>query len=451
MKVVIVGCTHAGIAAIQQVLTYYPEAEITVYERHDNISYLSCATYLHIEGTVNNLSDAFYAEPDKFVEQGVDMKLNHDVIRIDGQARTLLVQDLMTKEMTEETFDKLIMATGSSTAIPSITGIENPNVMLCKTYDQAHDLCAVNDDRNRIAIIGGGYVGVELVEGYVNSGHEVILIQRHEHLLNNYVEPKLSLAMEEVLRAKGVKVLTDTNITAFEDTTDGQLKIKTDHDDYEVDMAVICAGIIPQTDLLSGQVEMMANGAIITDDYMQTSNPDIFAAGDASVIHYNPTHSTGYAPLASHAIRQGALAGINVFDKRVRSIGTQATTGMLIFGYTVACTGLTVAAANTAAFDVGSVVYEGSYRPGFMPEAHPVTIELIYDRNSRKVLGAQIMSQHEVSQSANTMSVFIQHGGTIDELAMIDMLFSPNFNQPFDYLNQVGQLAVEQEHGYLRT
>jgi len=198
MKVVIVGCTHAGIAAIQQVLNYYPEAEFTVYERHDNISYLSCATYLHIEGTVNNLSDAFYAEPAKFVEQGVDMKLNHDVIRIDGRARTILVQDLMTKEMAEQSFDKLIMATGSITAIPSITGIENPNVMLCKTYDQAHDLCAVNDDRNRIAIIGGGYVGVELVEGYVNSGHEVILIQRHDHLLNNYVEPRLSADVEAV-------------------------------------------------------------------------------------------------------------------------------------------------------------------------------------------------------------------------------------------------------------
>ncbi|WP_143462322.1 FAD-dependent oxidoreductase [Levilactobacillus enshiensis] len=454
MKVVVIGCTHAGIAAVRQILNYYPNADITVYERQSEISYLSCATYLHIEGTVQSLADARYVEPEDFAKQGVHMQVNHDVIRVDAKAHSILVQNLLTKELSNTTYDKLIMATGSITAIPAIPGIENAKVQLCKTYDQAHDLCDYATDSHRIAIVGGGYVGVELAEGYARSGHDVLLIQRPSHLLNAYVEPLLADKIANVLTTHGVHLLTNTQVTAFKDTDDGKLLITTDHDqdqDYVVDMAAITAGMIPQTDLLQGQVKMAKNGALITDDYMQTSDPDILAAGDAAVTHYNPTGTNTYAPLVSHAIRQGALAGINVCERRLRTIGTQTTTGMLIFEHTVACTGLTLAAAKTARLNAASVVYQGPYRPDFMPDAYPVTIELIYDQNNRKILGAQLMCQHDVSQAANTVSALIQNGGTIDQLAFLDMLFSPNFNDTYNYLNLAGQLAVEQEKGYLRT
>ncbi|WP_125589576.1 FAD-dependent oxidoreductase [Companilactobacillus jidongensis] len=451
MKVVVIGCTHAGIAAIKQILKYYPETEITVYERQDSISYLSCATYLHIEGTVKTLSDALYAEPKDFAEQGVDMEMNHDVIRVDTHDHSLLVQDLKTKKMEKSTYDKLIMATGSSTAIPTISGIENPKVLLCKTYDQARDLCDNTEDKPKIAVIGGGYVGVELAEGYAKSGHEVWLIQQAAYLLNKYVEPVISKSVEKELTYHGVHVITNDQVTSFADADGGLLVTTTNNDSYRVDMAVISAGIIPQTDLLQGKVEMEENGAIITDAYMQTSDPDILAAGDAAIVHYNPTGSNTYSPLASHAVRQGMLAGINVFERHVRSIGTQSTTGIQVFDQTVACTGLTLEDAKLALLNVASVVYKGPYRPEFMPNAHSVTVVLIYDRNNRKILGAQLMSKHDVSQSANTVSALIQNGATIDQLAFLDMLFSPNFNNPFDYLNLAGQMAVDQENGYLRT
>ncbi|WP_225426565.1 FAD-dependent oxidoreductase [Companilactobacillus hulinensis] len=451
MKVVVIGCTHAGIAAVREIIKNYPGTEITVYERQSNISYLSCATYLHIEGTVRALSDALYVEPDDFIKQGVKMEVNHDVIQVDAAAHSLLVQDLKTKKMETTTYDKLIMATGSITAIPAITGIENPKALLCKTYDQAHDLCQYTKKKKNIAIIGGGYVGVELAEGYIKSGHQVWLIQKTPDLLDRYVEPDLSKKILQILVSKGVHVITGTKVSAFEDTPEGNLLVRTTGDDFEVDMAAITSGMIPQTDLLQGQVDMAENEAIITDDYMYSSNPDILAAGDASVIHFNPTNSTMYSPLASHAVRQGALAGINVFERRLRSIGTQATTGMSIFGYTVACTGLTLAQAKKAQFNAAKVVYEGPYRPDFMPNSYPVTVELVYDKNTRKVLGAQLMCEHDVSQAANAVSVLMQYGGTIDQLAMVDMLFSPNFNNTFDYLNLAGQKAVDQEHGYLRT
>jgi len=451
MKVVVVGCTHAGIAAVKQVLKNYPEANITVYERQKNISYLSCATYLHIEGTVRSLADTFYAEPDDFTKQGVQMKIQYDVIAINAQTHTLVAQDLLTKEKVTDTYDKLILATGSITAIPAITGIENPKVLLCKTYDQAHDLCEAADDRHRVAIIGGGYIGVELAEGYARTGHEVTLVQKPAQLLNGYLEPELAQKVTTLLTQNGVRVLTGTQVTRFDNTPAGNLLISTTGEPFEVDMAAVSAGMLPQTDLLAGQVSMTPKGAIITDDYMQTSDPDILAAGDNAVVHYNPTQSLSYSPLVSHAIRQGALAGINTFERRVRTIGTQASTGMLVFNHTIACVGMTMRAAEAAHLNAANVHYEGSYRPDFMPEAYQVTIELIYDRNNRQILGAELISEHDVSQAANTISTLMQNHATIDQLALVDMLFSPNFSQPFNYLNLAGQMAVEQEHGYLRS
>lgn len=447
LKIIIVGCTHAGIAAIKQCLKYTPDAEITVYERHADISYLSCGTYLHLGGTVKNLDAVFYADPADFTQQGVHMRLQTDVIKIDAQQHTLLVQDLQTKQFSHDHYDKLIMATGSATKIPVITGIENPKVMLCKTCDQAHHLYAAAQTHHRIGILGGGYTGVELAEGYVRSGHDVTLFQRNDQLLNTYMDPVMAQKVQRLLQAKGVHVVTGADVTRFDETATG-LTVTTTQATYEVDMVAVCPGILPQSDLLKGQVRLSKNGAIITNAYMETSDPDILAAGDVTEVRYNPTLHTTYIPLASHAIRQGALAGMNVTQHRLKSIGTQATTGMLLFNQTVACTGLTLAAAQAAGYDARTAFYQGNYRPDFMPTTAPVTIELVYDRTSRRILGAQLMSAHEVAQSANTVSVLIQNNNTIDQMAFVDMLFSPNFDEPFNYLNLVAQLAVDQEDGF---
>ena len=378
-------------------------------------------------------------------------RINHDVIRINASEHTLLVQNMATKAMATDTYDKLIMATGSLTAIPAIPGVENPKVLLCKTYNQAHSLCDYSTNQKRVAIIGGGYVGIELAEGYANTGHEVLLIQQPTHLLDQYVEPEISQVVARLLKAHGVHVLRHTRVPAFEDTDEGKLSLATEAGKFEVDMAAISAGIIPQTDLLHGQVKMAPNGAILTDDYMHTSNPDILAAGDASVSHDNQTKAPGYAPLVSHAIRQGTLAGINTFERRLRTIGTQNTTGVLIFDHTLARAGLTMTQTKAAHLNAAHVLYAGPYRPKFMPEHYPVMVDLVYDKNTRKILGIQLLCQHDISQAANVVSALMQNGGTIDQMAMLDMLFSPNFSEPFNYLNKAAQMAVDQENGYMRT
>ncbi|MCT4458309.1 NADH oxidase [Lactiplantibacillus paraplantarum] len=451
MKVAIIGCTHAGIAAMKQILKYYPGTEITVYERHADISYMSCGTYLHLGGTIKDLDQALYANPNEFSEQGVQMRMQYDVINVNADKHTILAQNLQTKELQTDHYDKLIMATGSITAIPAIPGVENPKVMLCKTCEQAQQLYEAAQHAHHIAIVGGGYSGVELAEGYVKSGHAVTLFQRGSHLINEYLDPQLSEKVEKLLTTNGIQVKTNAQVTAFSDTADNRLRVTTANGEETFDMAVICPGVIPQSELLAGQVNRTKQGAIVTDRYMGTSNSDIYAAGDVTEVNFNPTKDHAYMPLVSHAIRQGALAGINIFDKRLGSIGTQATTGMLIFDQTVACAGMTLTAAKAANFDAKEAFYEGNYRPDFMPTTEKVMITLVYDQQTRKVLGGQLISAHEVSQSANTLSVVIHNGNTIDELAFMDMLFSPNFDEPFNYLNLVAQAAVDQEHGYRRN
>lgn len=378
------------------------------------------------------------------------MKMQHDVISINAKEHTVLAQDLKTKAMVHDHYDKLLIATGSLTAIPAISGIESPRVMLGKTCDEANQLYAVAKNSYRIAIVGGGYAGVEFAEGYRKSNHEVHLIEKDHYLLHEYLSPTMSEKVKQLLIENGVHVMTDTLVTQFNDLPNDKINLKSTNCDCDVDLVTVAPGTVPQSDLVKGQVNIAENGAIITDPYMGTSDPDIFAAGDATEVHFNPTFTTAYIPLASHAIRQGMLAGINIFNKRVRTMGTQATTGMLLFDKTIAATGLTLENAQKAHFNAASVIYEGNYRPDFMPTTAKVTVELVYDKDSRKVLGAQMMSDHEISQSANTMSVVIQNGNTIDELALLDMLFSPNFDQPFNYLNLVAQKAVDQEHGFWR-
>lgn len=448
MKLAIIGCTHAGISAIKQVLKYYPEVEITVYERHDSISYLSCATYLHIGGSVTNLDNTLYADPQEFIALGVDMKMQHDVIEIDAKNHSILAQNLQTKELIHDHYDKLIMASGSRTTLPIITGIENPKVMLCKTLNQAIKLERAAKNHRHIAILGGGYAGVELAEGFAKSGHEVLLLQRNKYLLDEYMDPTMADKVKMLLKDNHIKVVTGADVERFDNTEDGRVKISTANESYVTEMVAICPGVLPQSDLLKGQVKLAKNGAILTNEYMESSDSDIMAAGDVTNIHFNLTDSPMYVPLASHAIRQGNLAGMNLLKHRLKSFGSQATTGMQIFEQIIACTGLTLQKAKDAGFAAQHVFFHSNYRLAFMPTNSEISIELIYDRKTRKVLGAQLMSSHEISQSANTISVIIQNGNTIDELAYVDMLFQPNFDEPFNYLNLAAQKAVDKEYDF---
>lgn len=443
MKVIIIGSTHAGTTAASQILQDHPETDVTVYERHNNVSFLSCGISLYLGGQVKRLEDMFFSDPDDLRQLGAKLRLRHDVLKVDAKNKTITCENLETNEIFTDTYDKLIMATGSYVVVPPLFGIDNSRVLLCKDYAQAKAIYETAKNHKHVTIVGGGYVGVELAESYAETDHDVTLIQSHDQLLNNYVDKNMSDKVTKLLKEHGVHVYLNERVSAF--SGDDQVVVETNKGKHTTDLAIVSTGFVANTDLLRGQVAMDRHGGIIINDYTQTSDPDIYAAGDACVMHYNPTGKTAYIPLATNAVRQGVLAGRNIFGNVQKYMGTQATSAMAIFGRTLASSGLPLNRALAAGFDAASVTFHDNYRPAYMPSTAMLTIDLVYDRKTRRILGAQLFSKHEVAQSANTISVCIQNKNTIDDLAFVDMLFQPNYDQPFNYLNMVAQMAVAQE------
>ena len=380
MKVVVIGCTHAGTAAVKSILKNHPEAEVTVYERNDNISFLSCGIALYVGGVVKDPAGLFYSNPEELSSLGATVKMEHDVTDVDTENKTVTAKDLKTGETETVSYDKLVMTTGSWPIIPPISGIDAKNVLLCKNYNQANEIIAQAKEAKRVVIVGGGYIGIELVEAFVESGKQVTLIDGLDRILNKYLDKPFTDILEKELTDRGVTLALGENVTEFITDEEGKVKqVATPTDTFDTDMVILCVGFRPNTKLIEGKVDTLPNGAIKVNEYMQTSNPDIFAAGDSAVVNY---------------------------------------------------------------LEVQATVFEDNYRPEFMPTTEKVMMELVYEKGTNRIVGAQFMSKYDITQSANTMSLAVQNKMTVEDLALSDFFFQPHFDRPWNYLNLLAQAAL---------
>ncbi|MFD1887422.1 FAD-dependent oxidoreductase [Paenibacillus wenxiniae] len=442
MKVAVIGCTHAGTAAIVNTAKLYPDAEITVYERNDNISFLSCGIALYVGGVVEDAQGLFYSSPQQLAELGVTTKMLHEVTSVDTDAKTLTARNLNTGEVLTDTFDKLIVTTGSWPIIPKFEGIELNNIVLSKNFNHSNTIIEKAKTARNIVVVGAGYIGVELVEAFQMNGKQVTLIDAEDRILSKYLDPEFTARTEQTLTEQGIKLALNEKVLRFEGEHGKVSTVVTDRGEHTADMVILCIGFRPQTELLAGQVDMLPNGAIIVDNYMQTSKRDVYAAGDSCAIYYNPTGQHAYIPLATNAVRMGTLVARNLVQPTTEYMGTQGTSGIKIYEDNIAATGMTETAARLAGLDVETSTIEDNYRPEFMPTHEKVTLKVVYEKNSRRILGAQIMSHADLTQSINTISVFIQAGMTVDQLAFVDFFFQPHYNKPWNYLNSVGLQAL---------
>jgi NADPH-dependent 2,4-dienoyl-CoA reductase/sulfur reductase-like enzyme len=324
--------------------------------------------------------------------------------------------------------------------------------MLCKNYNHAQAIIEKAKDARRIAVVGAGYIGIELVEAFEMLGKEVTLIDNMDRVLYKYLDKEFTDVTEQDLQAKGVELALGQTVQSFAGNEKGKVTtVMTNKGQYEADMVVLCIGFRPNTELLKGQVDMLPNGAIMVDEYMRTSKADVFAAGDSCAVHYNPTGEHAYIPLATNAVRMGTLVARNLLQPTVKYLGTQATSGIKIYDYNIASTGLTETAALAAGLNVKNVTIEDNYRPEFMPTYEKVTLKVVYKADTGVIVGAQIMSKADLTQSINTMSVCIQNKMTMDELAFVDFFFQPHYNKPWNLLNQAGLQGEVQQAEKLQT
>ncbi|MBY0009366.1 FAD-dependent oxidoreductase [Paenibacillus typhae] len=442
MKVAVIGCTHAGTAAIVNTAQLYPDAEITVYERNDNISFLSCGIALYVGGVVKDPQGLFYSSPEKLAELGVTTKMRHEVINVNTAAKTLRARNLATGEEFNDTYDKLIMTTGSWPIIPKLEGMDLDGILLSKNYNHSNTIIERAEQVKRITVVGAGYIGVELVEAFQMNGKQVTLIDGEERILSKYLDEEFTAPIQKSLEDHGIKLALGEKVSAFAGENGKVTKVITSKGEHETDLVILCIGFRPNTELLKGQVDMLPNGAIMVNDYMQTSLPDVFAAGDSCAIHYNPTGQHAYIPLATNAVRMGTLVARNLVESTIPYMGTQGTSGIKIYEDNIAGTGLTEEAAKAEGIEVESVMITDNYRPEFMPTVEEVQLKVVYARGTRRILGAQIMSKMDLTQSINTVSVCIQNRMTVDQLAFIDFFFQPHYNKPWNFLNTAGLQAL---------
>jgi NADPH-dependent 2,4-dienoyl-CoA reductase/sulfur reductase-like enzyme len=446
MKVVVIGCTHAGTAAVKTLANVNKNIDITVYEKNNNVSFLSCGIALYVGGVAKDASQLFYSSPEELKALGATMHMEHEVLEIDTENKQVRVKDLQTGEEKIDPYDKLVMTTGSWPIIPPIDGINLDNILLSKNYNQANEIIERSKNVRNVTVIGAGYIGVELVEAFALNGKNVTLIDSEDRILNKYLDKEFTDVVEAEFAERNIHLALQQTVTKFAGDERGKVtKVYTTKGEYETDLVILCVGFRPNTNLLKGKVDLLPNGAIKINEYMQSSNPDIYAAGDSCAVNYNPTGEKMYIPLATNAVRMGTLVGYNIAGRPLKYMGTQGTSGLHIFGLNMASTGLTEVTAklNNIPYEVTEVI--DNDRPEFMPTFHEIRLKVLFHQETREILGAQLISKAGVTQMMNTLSVCIQTKMTIDELGFIDFFFQPHFNKPWNTLNQAGLAAIAKQ------
>ncbi|MEW9125001.1 MAG: FAD-dependent oxidoreductase, partial [Thermotaleaceae bacterium] len=404
-------------------------------------SFLSCGIALYVGGVVKDPRGLFYSSPKELAALGVQTKMRHDVIEADLDGKKLTVRSLDTNEIFEDRFDKLIITTGSWPIVPKIQGIEMENILLSKNYNHSNTIIEKAKDAKDIVVVGAGYIGVELVEAFEMNGKKVTLIDSQDRILSKYLDKEFTDVAERAFMNHSVKLALGETVTKFEGKDGKVSKVVTTKGIYKADLVILCIGFKPNTELFKGQIDMLENGAIIVDEYMRTSKEDVYAAGDSCAIVYNPTGKPAYIPLATNAVRMGTLVARNLVRPAIQYMGTQGTSGIKIYEENIAATGLTEDSAKELGLNIQSVTVKDNYRPEFMPTYDEATLKVVYEKGNRKILGAQIMSKTDLTQSINTISVCIQKGMTIEELGFVDFFFQPHFNKPWNLLNLAGLRA----------
>ena len=442
MKIVVVGCTHAGTASVVNMKNLYPNSQITIYEKNDNISFLSCGIALSVSNIVTSPEKLFYNSPENLSSQGIITNMKHEVLDINFDNKTLLVKNLTTEDIFEDNYDKLVLTLGSWPIVPKFKGGNLENIVLCKNYEHAKTIIQKSEEAKNVVVIGAGYIGVELAEAFEVKNKNVTLIDSQDRIMAKYLDKEFTDMAEAEFTKRGVKLALGQTVQKFE----GDRKVSrviTDKNEYEADLVVLCIGFAPNTNLIKGKLDTLSNGAIIIDEYMRTSKEDVFAAGDCCVVRFNPANENRYIPLATNAVRMGTLVARNLVKPTLKYMGTQGTSGIKIYDLSIASTGLTEEVArSTTSLNVASVTAIDNYRPEFMPTFEEAKLKLVYDKDTRKIIGGQIISKIDLTQYMNTLSVVIQNEMTIEELTITDFFFQPHFNKPWSLLNTAALMAL---------
>lgn len=441
-KIVVVGANHAGTAAINTMLDNYSENEVVVLERNFNTSFLGCGMALWIGDQIQGGGEGlFYSSPEQLREKGAKVSINTEVEKIDFDKKIIYYSNKEDGKV-EESYDKLILATGSLPIIPPIPGRELENVQQVKLYQDAQAVIEKLElgGINHVTVVGSGYIGVELAEAFKRKGKEVALLDIADGCLTGYYDSEFSNLMKQNLIDNGI----DCKFGQALEEIKGDKKVeavKTSNEEFATDMVILCVGFRPNTELGKGKLEQFKNGAYIVNKKQETSVKDVYAIGDCATVYDNAVDGINYIALATNAVRSGIIAAHNACGTAIESIGVQGSNGISIYGLHLISTGLTAEKADKFGYEVETTSFEDNQRPEFMKENDIVKIKIVYDKKTRRVLGMQCASRYDMSMVNHMFSLAIQEHVTIDRIALLDIFFLPHFNKPYNYITMAALTA----------
>ncbi|VDG33109.1 NADH peroxidase [Lactobacillus plantarum JDM1] [Lactiplantibacillus mudanjiangensis] len=447
MKVIVVGSSHGGYETVRGILATQPDTEIQWYEQGDFLSFLSCGMQLYLEGTVKDVNQVRYATPEGMTKAGVHVFIKQEISKIDPNNRTVHVINHADGTERDETYDKLVLSVGAVPFELPVPGHELQNIYAMRGRDWAIKLKAktVDPDINNVVVIGSGYIGIEAAEVFAKAGKHVTVIDLLPRLLSLYLDEEFTSTLTAEMATHHITAAVNQQVQAFNGEAGHVVSVTTDQATYPADLVVSAAGIKANTTMLKGVVDLDDHGLIKINQYLQTSQPDIYAVGDATLVPFAPTGQSARIALATNARRQGRFAAKNLLGIPSPMPAVSGSSALSVFDYHFSSTGVKTGTSKKLGIRSASVLVTDTVRPKFVPNNagnDKVWFKLTFDPDDGRVLGAQIMSKIDVTANINTISLAIQARLTVADLAYTDFFFQPGFDRPWNIMNVAAQKAL---------
>lgn len=442
MKVIIIGAVAAGMSAAAKLKRIKPDYEVIVYEKTDIVSFGACGLPYYVGGFFQDSNMMIAREKSKFIESGIDLRTFKEVIDVNADSKTLTIKDSLTEEIFTDKYDKLMIATGASSIMPSLD----------KSYENLTTLKDMNDglklrelmnkeENNNIVILGAGFIGIETIEAAKKLNKNIHLVGRSSRVLNKVFDKEITDLLEEELKKNNIHLHLGETVKEYVGNNK-ITKVITNNSEIDTDLVVIAIGVKPNTSFLKNtNIDMLPNGAIIIDKGGKTSIKDVYSAGDCATIKNLVTNEDMYVPLATGANKLGRIVGENLGGMNSSFPGSLASSCIKVLDMEAAVTGLTEEKAKSLNIDYKTKCITNYNQTHYYPGREKLLVKLVYHAKTKVILGGQIAGYKDAVQRANVIATAITAGMTTDQLGMLDLCYAPPFATTWDVLNVAGNVS----------
>lgn len=453
MKVVIVGGVAGGATAAARIRRLDEKAEIIVFERSGYISYANCGLPYYIGDVITDPEELTLQTPESFFSRfRIIMKVRHEVTAIHPDKKTVSVKNLETGEDFDEPYDKLILSPGAKPTQPRLSGIGIEKLFTLRTVEDTFRIKKyIHQHHPKSAVLaGGGFIGLELAENLRDLGMDVTIVQRPKQLMNPFDADMASFIHNE-MRKHGVSLALGHTVEGFEEKDGGVDVLLKDENPLHADMVILAIGVTPDTHLArEAGLKMGIKNSIAVNDRMETSVPDIYAAGDAVQVKHYVTGQDALISLAGPANKQGRIIADNICGGDSRYTGSQGSSVIKVFDITAAVTGVNETNARRAGLDTDSVILSPMSHAGYYPGGKVMTMKVVFEKKTYRLLGAQIVGYEGVDKRIDVLAAAIHAGLKAPQLKDLDLAYAPPYSSAKDPVNMAGFMIENISGGLLR-